>query len=234
MYPVMRELYSVREHDWPRPTNPKALLIAILVFSASVSLPAAVAAELQETAAVPIKVKTFLETSDELRNYSRYGYTSSFTGELRPVPEDLQIELNRELPEFKFHIANMTVLIDPPQTTYDLILITDADTGEVKSFLWGAYWMIRPARSFSQLLMGQHAKSKEEALNKVKSLAKLIGYTAKAIEVGKARAVAGKLQVQLLKDREVVSIVEVKIDEHLNLGRLSIKRADGKEMRYFV
>jgi hypothetical protein len=208
-------------------------LAAIMVFSIPVSLHQVFGAPPQRNEVTPIKVRTFLETSDELRNYERNGFTSSFTGELRPIPENIQFQLKKNLPDYQFHIAKMSVLIDPPQKKYDLILITSANTGEVKSYLWGQYWMIPAATSFDQLLAGRRAKSKEDAINKVTSLAKLIAYAATA-EVGEAKVKQGKLNVELLRGKEVFSILELKLDKQFKLGRLSIKGPNGKDLRHFV
>jgi hypothetical protein len=211
----------------------ESVLVAILLFGMVVSSHAVVGSQPQKSEATPTKLRTFLETGEELRNYSRKGYTSNFTGELRPIPENVEIALNKDLPEYKFHIAKMSVLIDPPQKSYDLILITSANSGEVQSFLWGQYWMMPPSSSFGQLLTGHQAKSTEDALNKVKSLAKLIAYTASA-EVGQATAKHGKLNVELLRGKEVFGILELKIDKRLRLGRLAITGPNGKRLRYFV
>jgi hypothetical protein len=67
----------------------------------------------------------------------------------------------------------------------------------------------------------------------VKSLAKLIAYTATA-EVGQAKLSKGKLKVELLRDNEVFSNLEVKIDKRFKLGRLSMKQPNGKDLRHFV
>jgi hypothetical protein len=211
----------------------ETVLVAILLLGMVVSSQSVVGSQPQKSEATPTKLKTFLETGEELRNYPKNGYTSTFTGEFRRIPEDLQVELNRDFPEYKFHIAKMSVLIDPPHTQYDLIVITSDDTDEVQAFVWGHYWMIPPSRSFDQLLKGHQAKAKEDALNKLKSLAKLIAYTASA-EVGQATAKHGKLSVELLRGKEVFGFLELTINKHLRLGRLSISGPDGKRLRYFV
>lgn len=187
----------------------------------------------QQSEAIPVKLKNFLEAAKELRDYSRTGYTSNFTGQLRQIPEELQSQLTKEFPQYRFHIAKMSVLIDAPPDTYDLILITRANTGEVQSFLWGEYWMIPGSASWAQLLAGYQATSKEDAINKIESLAKLIAYAA-AANVGEATAKRGKLRVELLKDSKSFGFLEVKTDKHFRFGQLTLTGPDGKKLRHFV
>jgi len=208
-------------------------LVTILLFGITLSSNSIVISQPQKSEGASAKLKTFLETSEELRNYARNGYTSNFTGDFRPIPINLQGALSEDLPEFKFHVAKMSVLIDPPQKTYDLILITSANTGEVRAFVWGNFWMMPPSGSFGLLLKGYQAKSKDFALDKVKSLAKLIAYAAN-VEVGNAKAGHGKLKVELLRGEGVFGFLELKIDKHFRLGRLSITAPNGKTPRYFV
>lgn len=203
------------------------LLLGVMLSSSVVATCA------QQTEEPSAKLKAFLESDAELQDYSKNGYTSRFAGEFRSMPQDLRLELRRELPEFTFHIAKMAVLIDPPQKNYDLILITNSQTGAVCGFIWGSYWTIPPSRSFGGLLNGYQTKSTNGGLDKIKSLAKLIAFTTDG-EVGKATSKEGKLKVELLRGDGVFRILEIKIDKQLRLGRLSITGTDGKKPRYFV
>jgi hypothetical protein len=175
------------------------------------------------------KLVAFLNTNPELRK----SFTSRFTGEFRSIPKDVRADLEQAFPAYSFHIAKMEVYLDPPAKEYDLILIADAETAEVAAFVWGSYWTLPPSISFDQILKGHQAKSKEDALNQVKSLAKLIADT-NHDEVGKVISEKGKLKVELLRGNGVFRILEVKIDKHLRLGRLTITGPDGKKPRYFV
>lgn len=211
----------------------KTYIVALLVVGMALLSNSVVELESQRTEGTSVKLKTFLETSDELRNYSRNGYASTFTGEFGSIPENIQVELNRDLPEYRFHIARMSVQIDPPITKYDLILVTSAHTGEVQGFVWGHYWMMPPSESFGQLLKGYQARTKDEALIKVNSFAKLIAYGASA-EASQATVGQGKVKVKLLRGHGVFGILEVQIDKRLRLGRLLITGPNGKKLRFFV
>ncbi len=182
------------------------------------------------------KIITFLETSQELRDYSKNSFTSSFSGDFCLIPEDIQIELRQNFPQYEFYIAKMNVLIDPPASKHDLILITEKRTAEVKSFVWGDYWVIRPSGSFSNILKGFQAKSKEDAINQVKSFAKLLVSASKDNIgiVGNARIKKGKLSVELIRGAGVFAILEVEINKNLQFDRLTITEPDGKKLKYFV
>jgi hypothetical protein len=164
-------------------------------------------------------------TSEDLRNYSRNGYTSTFTGELRPIPENIQLQLKKNLPEYKFHIARMSVLIDPPQTKYDLILVTSANTGDVKSYLWGHYWMIPPAGSFVRLLEGHNSKSREDAIDTVKSSGKLIAYTATA-QVGKVKNVTLLVKKSKEGDNAASLVKQLGIDPTSKAGQKLVAKIE--------
>ncbi len=211
----------------------QTILVALLLFSMGQCSNSVVASQLPEAEGTSTKLIAFLQTDEELRNYSKNGYTSNFTGEFRSIPQDLLVELRADLPEYTFHIARMAVLIDPPQEKYDLMLISNSQTEEVCGFIWGHYWMIPPSKSFGMLLNGYQAKSKDAGLNKIRSLAKLIAYTSNG-GVGRATAQAGRLKVQLLRGDGVFRILEVRIDKHLRLGRLSFTAPNGKTPRTFV
>lgn len=179
------------------------------------------------------KVVAFLNNNQELRNYSDNGFTSKFTGEYRSIPDELQSELNQNFPEYKFYIAKMNVLIDAPSKTYDLILIADAVNAEVKGFIWGNYWTLRSSKSFEKVLKGYQAKSEDEAVSQVKTLAKLIAFTNND-KIGDARIQNEKVKVELMRGGSVFGILEVKINKNLQFDRLVITEPNGKKLRYFV
>ncbi len=170
------------------------------------------------------KIKIFLETSQELRDYSNHGFTSLFSGNFRPIPNDIQTELNKNLPEYNFYVAEMTVLIDFLPRKYNLILIFDISTTEVKGFVWGDYWMLPPSKSFSSILKGFRVKSREEAINRVRALASLIVSAShdNVGTVGNAKIKKGKVKVEMIRGGGVFAVLEAKINSSLQFGSLSI------------
>lgn len=179
------------------------------------------------------KLTAFLNSSSELRNYSKNGYTSTFVNEFRGIPEEFQTELNSAFPELRFYIAKMKVLIDPPYSSYDLILITNSITGEVEGFIWADYWVIRPSESFGRILKGHQAKSKDDAIVKLKIFARLVSF-ANGGRIGEAKIRNGRVKVELIRGEGVFGILEVKINKNLKFDRLTITEPNGKKLRYFV
>ena len=175
------------------------------------------------------EVIAFLKTNSELQK----SFTSRFKGEFRQMPDDLRTELKKALPEFRFYIAKMEVYLDPPAKEYDLILIADANTAQVASFVWGHYWTLPPSTSFERILKGHQARSKDDALNHVRALARLITYTSND-QVGKATARNGKIKIELVRGDGVFRVLTVQVDKRLRFGRLSITASNGKTPRYFV
>lgn len=203
-------------------------LLCTIIFVANVTL--ASAQEKQDEALK--KIAAFLNRHEELRNYSKSGYTSSFSGELRSINDGLQIELFSAFPERKFYIAKMNVLIDPPYKNYDLILITNAITAEVESFVWGNYWVIRPSNTFEKILKGHQAKSKDDAVNQVKTLAKLIVF-ANNDKIGDGKIQNGKVKIELIRGDGVFAILEVEVNKCFQFDRLTITEPNGDKLKFF-
>lgn len=179
------------------------------------------------------KIAAFLNDCEELRDFSKYGFTSSFSGEFNRIPDDVQTDLAQNFPGYKFYIVKMNVLIDPPIKKYDLILITDINTTEIKGFVWVDYWMLPPSKSFETIFKGHQAGSTQHAVNQIKAFAKLI-VSANNDKIGDAKVQKGKVRVQLLRGEGVSGILEVQINEFLQFDNLTIIAPDGKKLRRFV
>ena len=183
----------------------------------------------RQDAAEDEKVVAFLNSNLELRK----SFTCRFKGEFRTLPQQLEADLRHAFPMYRFYVAKMEVSLDPHAKEYDLILLADAKTREIAAYVWGSYWTFPPSASFEHILQGHQARSKDDALNQLKTLAQLIAHT-NHDEVGKGISERGRLKVELLRGEGVFRILEVKIDKTLRLGRLYITGVDGKKPRYFV
>lgn len=208
----------------------RVFLLVLLSAIALVAQTSSVTSNTQQDEAQRKKLVEYLE-SQELK--IQKSFTCSFTGEFLSIPEDLQGQLAQAFPEYRFHIAKMVVFIDLPPKKYDLILITNTATEEVEGFVWGNYWTLPPSVSFEGILKGHQAKSKEEAISKIKTLVMLLVHTSNDT-VGNAKIHRGKVKVELIRGDGVFRILEVKIDKRLRFGRLAVTGPDGKRMRYFV
>lgn len=179
------------------------------------------------------RIGSYLAKSKELTNYAENAFTSQFTGKVRPIPDELKSELAAYFPEHKFYIAEMSVMIDPPASKYDLILITDAGNTQMKGFIWGSYRTLRPSKSFPLLLKGYKAASEAEAIAKIKTFAKLITYVNKD-KIGDSKIQGGKIKVELIRGEGVLGILEVEILSHLIYGQMTITDSNGKKLKHFV
>lgn len=179
------------------------------------------------------RIASYLTKSEELTNYAENAFTSEFTGKLRPIPDELKSELAAYFPEHRFYIAEMSVMIDPPASKYDLILITDTGNTQMKGFIWGNYWTLRPSKSFPLLLRGYKAASEAEAIAKIKTFAKLITYVNND-KIGDSKIRGKKIKVELIRGEGVLGILEVEMRNHLIYEQMTITDSRGKKLKHFL
>lgn len=164
------------------------------------------------------KVVSFLNTDPELRKY----YDFRFTGTFPSIPEELQKELTQSFPQYKFLLARMESTLHVTAVPLDLVIITNAETGSVVGYVWDFSWALASV-SFERLLIGQQAESKNEALNRINALAKLIVYT----DQGCVRNLTVRNQsitVELMRNgsTEPFRILRVEVDNHFKFGRMTL------------
>lgn len=207
-------------------------LFLLCIISLTLQLPSIFAQKTQDETAKK-KIGNFLNNYKEFQNYSVTGFTATFTGEFQQLPNDIQFDLNRNFPRYRFNVAKMSVLIDAPLKFYNLILITDKNSAEIKGFVWANYRMLHPSDSFPFILQGHSAKSKENAVEQIKSIAGLIAFAGNE-NIGKAKIKDGKVTVELIRAEGISATLRAKIDKHLQFRHLVITEPDGKEVKYFV
>lgn len=179
------------------------------------------------------KITTFLNTSRDLRDYSLNLYTSAFTGKFRALPVELETGLKSAFPDREFYIARMKVLIDPPYMDEDLIVFSNAFTGEVDGFVWAHYWLIRPSQTFENMFKGRTALSKEDAINQIMLFARLFAF-ANGHNVGVGRIHKGRVKVELRSGGSVFSILEVNLNKRLRFDRMAFTEPNGARFKAFV
>lgn len=96
---------------------------------------------------LPPKIAEFLKPGGELKRAK-----TTFTGEIIPIPGDLRKLLEQDLYLHNFTIVKMKISLDISSTYEELLIITDAKSGKVVSYLW-QYGLAAPPESFSKLLM---------------------------------------------------------------------------------
>ena len=153
--------------------------------------------------------------------------------EFKSIPETLREKLTQTFAPYAFYVARMNVFLDLPVKEYDLILITDANSGTVQAYIWASYFTFPPSASLERILKGRQAKSKTDAVNQLRVLAELIAQQNKD-EVGKSVIQKSTVLVELLRGDGVFRILKAEIDKAGRFGRLSIVGADGRKPRYLV
>lgn len=106
-----------------------AILLAVLAIHSDLSLGQNKAPT--QRGKLPAKILAFLRPDGEMRKYR-----ATFTGEVTPLPEDLQKALELRLYLHRFTIVRMRVDADITSWGFDLIIVTDAKSGEVVSYAW--------------------------------------------------------------------------------------------------
>lgn len=169
-------------------------------------------------------IKEFLNNNEELTNYSSNGFSSKFTGEFYPLPDDLKNILAQDFPNLGFYVARMSVLIDFPAKKYNLILVVDKSTSKVLGFVWGDYWMLPNSKNFSSILSNQKLMPNNKILKQVKSIALLIvSSSSNGIgKVGKAYITKRNARIEMLRGEHVFAVFEVKYDKSFKILRTKL------------
>ncbi len=102
--------------------------------------------------------------------------TYSFTGEFRTLPEDLEKSLTTNFPKHRVKVAALEYFHYSSMPT-SIIVVTDAESGEVLSYCGDIFvFGCDESEPFYDLLSAYEARSKKDALEKVRVLSKLIVY----------------------------------------------------------
>jgi hypothetical protein len=128
-------------------------------------------AELVEQQVSP-QLKKFLNENAELRQY----YSASFQGKMVDIPAPIEAGLAAAFPKYRFSIAVMYVLTDPPPSPTNLIVISDRVSGRPVAFVWEIFWGM-PSASFEDLLNGEPIRSRADGAEKLRAFANLFAFT---------------------------------------------------------
>jgi len=211
----------------------------LLLFCTSVAVTAQVSIQLIKEQ-LPIKEQSRKEKQNKLYEYLtsqelniQRSFSCSFAGELLPIQKDILSDLKISYPKYDFHIAKMNVYLDPPVKKFDLILISDSASKNVLGHIWGNFWTLPPSESFKSILKGLKSDSKNEAINKVKNLARLLVYPSNN-SVGNITIKNKKIKAEIKSGSKVFRLLEIQITKELEFGNLSITDEKGNKVRYFV
>lgn len=145
----------------------------------------------------------------------------TFTGDFIPIMDYLQKALSEELPDYKFSVARMKACSDGPCRPANLVVISDAKSGEVLGFF-------RPlslgvgSRSFKTLFTGHKLRSEEDALLFMQLLGALIAF---ADDGTSCHAHTRPHAVRIIFDCggvESFRILEAKLDKSLTVKQMAV------------
>lgn len=171
------------------------------------------------------KISEFLKTNWEVRTETN---ELQFTGDYVALPEQLQNDLLSSFPKHRFSMAEMLSCGHLPCSPHKLIVITDAQSGEVVGFVRQLTWG-HASKSFKYIFNAYQAKDRKEIEGKLGALVKLIALTHRAGNVGKSRIQKDTISVELLWGEGVWRIIEAKFDGRLRIKRVSL--IDGRNGR---
>lgn len=151
---------------------------------------------------LPPKIDEFLKPGGELKSPK-----ATFTGEIIPIPGDLRKLLEQDFYLHNFTIVKMKISLDISARYEELLIITDAKSGKVVSYLW-QYGLSAPPESFSKLLIAYPNETwrlntywpEMSVLAKIYTLGKAVLYLAR--DTGTASRIGLKPRVGTLGSEE--------------------------------
>jgi hypothetical protein len=171
----------------------------------------------------------------------RGGIGVEFTGKFKELPAELAKDLSSSFPDHQFIVAKMNKFHMGiyPET---LLLITDAQTGIVTSYAWDLPFD-GVSDSFRKFLNFYNAKSKIDAIKKVKALSDVLIFVGEGrvgnVEIKRNACFSCWVQKDLVVSELFYSyqpgdipfrILEVQINDKLKFGDIKlINPFDGKE-----
>src|SRR5256714_5756276 len=165
------------------------MLLVILALHAGLARGQAVSAPQEEK--LPDKILQFLRGSEMKK------YRATYTGALDPIPENLKALL-ADLYLHRFTIVRMRINQDISSRFEELIVVSDATTGEVVTYLWPAGY--EAPESFKELLTHypkdiglRNSDVLSTALVRLNALANLIVYPHRASNSGYRAGIGGRV-----------------------------------------
>jgi hypothetical protein len=171
-----------------------------------------------QTAKVPDKILQFLKGSEMKK------HRATFTGVVDPLPETLK-EILAHLYLHQFTIVHMSINMDISSRTTELIVVTDATTGEVVSYLWQNAYDV--PESFKGLLTHypkdvsmRNSFALSTAFVRLNALANLIVYPDRASNNGSLAGIGGRVGTLSEKRKGKVDVLSAELIGSLGPYRL--------------
>jgi hypothetical protein len=157
---------------------------------------------------LPEKILQFLKGSEMQKQ------RATFTGAVDPIPENLKAVLS-DLYLHRFTIVTMSLNHQISSSTSELIVVTDATSGDVVSYLWQGGYDV--PESFKQLLTHypkdiglRNSDMLSTAFVRLNALASLIVYPNRASSTGYRAGIGGRVGV--LSARQKGKVMELRAE----------------------
>jgi hypothetical protein len=170
------------------------------------------------------KIVEFLKTNWEVRTDANEG---QFTGKFISLPSQLENDLQRSFPKHRSSLVEMRFVGHIPGSNYPLIVITDAESGDVVGFVRHLNWGFA-SKSFTHLFNNYHADTKEDLERRALVLGTLIASTDQRGNVGKVKRKKSILTVELLWGGGIWRRLETHFDSSLRISRMVLINASNR------
>ena len=170
------------------------------------------------------KIVEFLKTNWEVRTDTNEW---QFTGKFISLRSQLENDLQRSFPKHRFSLAEMRFVGHIQGSNYPLIVITDAESGDVVGFVRHLNWGFA-SKSFTHLFSSYHADTKEALERRVLLLGTLIASTDQRGNVGRVKRKKHALSVELLWGGGIWRRLEAHFDSSLCITRMALMNASNR------
>ena len=170
------------------------------------------------------KIVEFLKSNWEVRTDTNEW---QFTGKFISLPAHLENDLLSSFPKHRFSLAEMRFVGHLPGSNYPLIVITDAESGDVVGFVRHLNWGFA-SKSFTHLFNGYQANTKEALEQRVLLLGTLIASTDQRGNVGRVKRKKRALSVELLWGNGIWRRLEAHFDSSLCITRMALMNASNR------
>lgn len=170
------------------------------------------------------KIVEFLQSNWEVKTETNEW---RFTGEFITLPQKLRNDLLSSFPKHKFSLAEMRFVGHLPFSNHPLIVITDAQSGEVVGFIRQLNWGVT-SKSFKELFVNYRAVSKEDFEKKLLVLGQLIALTDQHGDIGRITRKKNSVSVDITWGGNTWRRLEAKFDHNLQIKSMQLKKASGR------
>jgi hypothetical protein len=170
------------------------------------------------------KIVEFLHSNWEVKTETNEW---QFTGAFIALPQKLENDLLSSFPKHKFSLAEMRFVGHFPFSKYPLIVITDAQSGEVIGFIRQLNWGVT-SKSFNELFGNYQAVTKEELEKRLLVLGQLIALTDQRGNIGAITRRKNSVSVDIMWGGNIWRRLEAQFDHKFHIKKMALKKASGR------